>query len=190
MRAPGSSSARLLRVACTFPTRRQRGLQPYGAAIGEGGDGELGAGNIGNIGAGGVGAGEIGEIGVGETGEIGIGGVGAGAIGNIGVVEFGVGTLANAEFADNTVGVGGAGVDVTLNAAVGPEGNNWFCTTKLPVSEAGTVQFAVRVKDCPGWRTSFTTYCGSTPSFDCQMTLPFWVMTNPSMLGPIGTVSI
>lgn len=164
---------------------------------------------VGGVGAGGVGDGAIGWIGVGGvgTGDIGwIGCTGAGAgevtaaVSTIGVGETGDGDVDDGEIGwIGCTGVGDVGElgwvgcvgDVeTAIVDVGPAGNIWLCTTKLPLNEAGTVQCADRVTDWPGSRVRLTMYCGSTPSFDRQMTLLFCVIKNPSTLGPSMSVTL
>lgn len=175
--------------------------------------GKIGVGGVGDGGVGGTGMmGSIGDIadgdtdaaddvvvgGVGAIGD-GVGGVGAGTIGCIGDGDGGdggtgiigsIGWIADADTGAGDGDAGAGGADVTVKADVGPLGNNWLWTTKLPVNEAGTVQFAERVIDCPGWRVRLTMYWGSPLEFDRQITLPFCVMKNPSTLGPSATVTL
>ncbi len=112
-----------------------------------------------------------------------VSGIGFGyAGGDIGVVTIGIVIIGIRDIVGETAAV------VTVKFATGTEGNIWLCTTKLPVGSV-TVHFADRVMDCPGLRIRLTMYCGSTPSFDRQITLSLCMIENPSTLGPSMTVS-
>jgi hypothetical protein len=174
------------------------GAQACGLGFGDIGPGCPGTIGAGGVGAGGVGTGIIGCIGVGGVGAGGVGagfgdvtaeycpgGIAAIGPGETGAGETGAGGAGVGETGVGETGVGGTGVGatgagetgavVTVIVAAGPVGNIWLCTTKVPVIEAGTVQSAESVMDCPGWRVRLTMYPGSGPMFDRHTTLPFCV---------------